>query len=199
MNAANGTKNGSKDTSRDALGLTYSITEVTLNSTDVTSSNLFTITNSGDTGNPAPGLLRLNAYMAQNLVTNVYNVKIKVVDAGHTTSTPSSDEHTVAVTITPGVLYNMYTAPNHQQLCTPTTTSALYITKPSSNTGGTSIQAGDTIYTNSNLTSTFFGLILTQLIGGEYDQGLYANVRDGSGNGVVESIGNSRSCQTTNP
>ena len=198
LNAANGTENGSKDTSRDTLGLTYSITEVTLNSTDVTSSNLFTITNSGDTGNPAPGLLRLNAYMAQNLITNVYNVKIKVVDAGHTTSTPSSDEHTVAVTIAPGVLYNMYTAPNHPQLCTPTS-STIYITKPLSNTGGTSIQAGDTIYTNSNLTSTFFGLILTQLIGGEYDQGLYANVRDGSGNGVVYSIGNSRSCQTTNP
>ena len=58
LNAANGTENGSKDTSRDTLGLAYSIKEVKLNGADVTSSNLFTITNSGDTGNPAPGLLR---------------------------------------------------------------------------------------------------------------------------------------------
>ena len=136
--------------------------------------------------------------MAQNLITNVYDVKIKVVDAGHTTSAPSSDEHTVAVTIAPNILYNMYTAPNHPQLCTPTS-STIYITKPSSNTGGSAIEVGDTIYTAATLATgdQFYGLILTQLIGGEYDQGKYANVR--TSNGVVESVGNSRSCQTTNP
>ena len=198
LNAANGTENGSKDTSRKTLGLVYSISEVKLDGADVTSSNLFTITNSGDTGNPAPGLLRSRAYMAQNLITKVYNVKIKVVDAGHTTSAPSSDEHTVAVTIAPNILSNMYTAPNHPQLCTPTS-STIYITKPSSNTGGSVIEVGDTIYTAATLATTaqFFGLILTQLIGGEYDQGKYVSVR--TSNGVVESVGNSRSCQTTNP
>ena len=195
LNAANGTENGSKDTTRDDLGLVYSIEEVLLSGADVTSSNLFKITNTGDAGNPAPGLLQSNGYMAQNLVGNVYNVKIKVVDAGHTGATPSYDEHTVAVTISTGVLYNMFTAPNGPQLCNPTS-STIYITKPQL-AGPNAIEVGDTIYTAATLATNdqFYGLILTQPIGGQYDQGKYADVR--SSNGVVQSIDNSRSCQET--
>jgi len=195
LNAANGTENGSKDPARNDLGLVYSIEEVLLSGANVTSSNLFTITNTGDAGNPAPGLLRSNTYMAQNLIGNTYSVKIKVVDAGHTNSAPSFDEHTVAVTISAGVLYNMFTAPNGPQLCNPTS-STIYITKPQIG-GPNAIEVGDTIYTAATLATNdqFFGLILTQPIGGQYDQGKYADVR--TSNGVVQSIDNSRSCQGT--
>jgi hypothetical protein len=78
-------------------------------------------------------------------------------------------------------------------LCQPST-QTLYITKPQLG-GSNTIEVGDTIYTNSNLSTTFYGLILTQPIGGQYDQGKYADVKDS--NGVVQSIDNSRSCQET--
>ena len=191
FNAANGTENGSKDTTRDTLGLVYSIEEVLLNSSNVTSSNLFTITNTGDAGNPTPGQLQLNTYMATSTVNNVYNVKIKVTDAGHTGSAPSFDEHTVNVTIVPGTLVSKSVSTTAPGLCQPST-QTLYITKPQL-AGPDAIAVGDTIYTNSNLSSTFFGVILTQPIGGQFDQGLYANVRHSGG--VVQSINNSRSCQ----
>ncbi len=193
LNAAAGTENGSKDTTRDDLGLVYSIEEVLLSGANVTSSNLFTITNTGDAGNPSPGQLKLNTYMAVSTVGNVYNVKIKVVDAGHTGSAPSFDEHTVNVTITPGTLVSYFVASSVPGLCQPST-QTLYITKPQL-AGPSAIEQGDTIYTNSNLSSTFFGVILTQPIGGQYDQGKYADVR--TSNGVVQSIDNSRSCQGT--
>jgi hypothetical protein len=191
LNAAAGTENGSKDTTRDDLGLVYSIEEVLLSGANVTSSNLFTITNTGDAGNPSPGQLKLNTYMAVSTVGNVYNVKIKVVDAGHTGSAPSFDEHTVNVTITPGTLVSYFVASSAPGLCQPST-QTLYITKPQL-AGPSAIEQGDTIYTNSNLSSTFFGVVLTQPIGGQYDQGKYADVRHSGG--IVQSIDNSRSCQ----
>ena len=193
LDAGNGTENGSKDTTRNNLGLVYSIEEVTLSGADVTSSNLFEITNTGDSGNPSPGLLKSSGYMAQSLLGNVYNVKIKVVDAGHTISTPSSDEHTVSVTIIPKTLIDQSVSSSAPGLCQPST-QTLYITKPQLG-GPNTIEVGDTIYTNSNLSTTFYGLILTQPIGGQYDQGKYADVENS--NGVVQSIDNSRSCQET--
>ena len=190
-NLSVGTENGSRSVSQKTLGLTYSIVSVHLASTDVTSSNLFTITNSGDTGNPDPGRLKSTGYMAQNLVTNQYTIIVKVVDAGHTTAAPSQDTHTITITITPGILVNYLTAPNAAQLCNPTT-QTLYITKPQL-TGPTTIEVGDTIYTSNALgTNYFFGNIVTQPIGGAYDQGLYADVR--SQNGVVQEIGLNISC-----
>lgn len=196
LNAASNTFNGSADTTRNTEGLVYSIVSVHYdpdgNNTDVTSSNLFSITNTGDTGNPAAGELKNTNYFAANQVGKIYRILLKVRDAGHTSAAPSEDTHTFNVTLVPGTLLNKPTAPNAPQLCNPTT-QTLYITKPSSNTGGTTIEVGDSIYTDIALgTNYFYGNIITQPIGGLYDQGLYAQVQ--TSNGVVEYINLNVSC-----
>ena len=99
--------------------------------------------------------------MAQNLIGNVYSITVKVQDAGHTTGAPSTDTHTVNVTVSPSVLVDKYVSSNPVQLCNPST-QTLYLTKPAANTGGVTIQVNDTIYTDSALTATFYGYILTQ-------------------------------------
>ena len=192
LDCSAGTENGSKSVSQKTEGLTYSIVSATLNGAgDHTS--LFSITNTGDTGSPLPGLLKNAGYMAQNLIGNVYSITVKVQDAGHTTGVPSADTHTVNVTVSPSALVDKYVSSNPVQLCNPST-QTLYLTKPAANTGGVTIQVNDTIYTDSALTATFYGYILTQQIGGYYDQGLYAEVT-GSG-GTVTAIDQNRSCNT---
>lgn len=183
---ATGTKNGSSDSSRDTLGLTYSITSVHLKATssgalspptDVTSSNLFTLAGSE---------LQNANFFAKSTIGNIYTVVGTVTDAGGLT-----DTHSVDITISAHVLAN-YLYGNFNQLCSPLT-ATFYLTKTSSSSNN-NINEGDFIWTNTAATSAFGGYLVTATSGGEFGDGKYANVAGGGDPGEVMLVDQSRDC-----
>ena len=175
--------NGSADTNQNTQNLTYSITGVTFDPTgtpdsSATQVNKFTI-------NSQSGAVGVAAHTFPiSEIGKVYRITVQVNDnSGQNGTNTASD--TCDVTITSFTTGSLIFSINFNGLCTAISNGSpsqqFFITRPTSNASSAlTIQDGDSVFTNSGLSSSFSGRIVLQTQGGEDGTGIHARVTGGT-------------------
>lgn len=188
-------KNGSGDSTRDDIGLVYSIQSVHLktlaNGNAVSPPQLvWEINNNSYATTDNPFVLngtelQNRAYFAVSEINKVFTVKVRVTDSGGLHA-----DHNIDITISRLTLANYLESVNFNGLCTPSTTT-LYLTKGAASSSG-AVEVGDFVYVDLNGTITAYSghvILSTSSANGD---GFYAKTIGGNP-GEVMTI-NERDC-----